>query len=74
MGFLFETADLGPSGLPEASLDALREQAGEAAPGLLTAGFNLALDRQVALPGPTPLDRVVVLGIGGSALGARTVH
>jgi glucose-6-phosphate isomerase len=74
MGFLFEIAELGPSGLPEANLGALSERAEAAAPQLLAAGFNSALERPPELPARTPMDRVVVLGIGGSALGARTVH
>ena len=38
------------------------------------AGFSTALDDGDALPAATAADRVVVLGIGGSALGARCVH
>ncbi|MHC4225043.1 MAG: hypothetical protein ACYSUN_13705, partial [Planctomycetota bacterium] len=74
MGYLFETADLGPSGLPEADLRILLERAEAAAPDLSAAGFNAALDGSIELPGRTPMDRIVVLGIGGSALGTRTVH
>ncbi|MHC4959467.1 MAG: hypothetical protein ACYTGN_13965 [Planctomycetota bacterium] len=66
MGFTYEVAEGG-------SEPAL-ERADEAAARLADASFVADLSAGHALPGPTSMDRVVVLGIGGSALGARTVH
>jgi len=74
MGFLLETADLRGTNLDLDRLARLREQADAAAPTLAEAAFCAALDRGSPLPDAVDADRVVVLGIGGSALGARAVH
>ena len=75
MGLVSEAADLAATGLPAPDLRRLEGEADRAAAGLPQAGFCTALDRA---PPPPPLaadaGRVVVLGIGGSALGARAVH
>lgn len=75
MGTRFERAGLAGTGLDPAALAELEERATDAAPALADAGFCLDLDRARDLPGRAEgVDRVVVLGIGGSALGARCVH
>lgn len=70
MGFLLETS---ANGGDVASLAGRADAAARALPG---TGFCRDLDaKKAALPAPPAgCDRVVVLGIGGSALGARTVH
>ena len=72
MGIRCEWADLNGTGIDG---EAVRRRARELdRAAVATAGFATALDREDALPAPTAADRVVVLGIGGSALGARCVH
>ena len=68
MGLTYEVA--------ESSLDAsrLEARADAASAALADVAFVRVLDRDFGLPGRTKADRVVVLGIGGSALGTRTVH
>ena len=53
--------------------DELLTAAAGAAPALGGIGFCEALDTDFGLPGRSGADRVVVLGIGGSALGSRAV-
>ncbi|MHC4974120.1 MAG: glucose-6-phosphate isomerase [Planctomycetota bacterium] len=74
MGFVCETADLAATGLEAAELARLEREADRAAADLPEAGFCAALNRAPAPPPAADTDRVVVLGIGGSALGARAVH
>jgi glucose-6-phosphate isomerase len=74
MGFIYEAAALGGTGLAPEQVEALRKRADEAAGGLADIGFVKDLSRGYELPAATDADRVVVLGIGGSALGARAVH
>jgi len=72
MAIRCEWSDLGGSGIDAATW---RRRAHELdRDAVVQAGFALDLDRAYALPPPTASDRVVVLGIGGSALGARCVH
>ena len=70
MGMVFEAAKLRE--LPD--LARVRDAAGRAAAALPAEGFAAALERTADLPPPTAAERIVVLGIGGSALGARAVH
>ncbi|MHC4549515.1 MAG: glucose-6-phosphate isomerase [Planctomycetota bacterium] len=74
MGLVLETADLAGTGLEERDLRAWQEAAGRAAAALPRVGFSAALDRAPAPLAAAAGARVVVLGIGGSALGARAVH
>jgi glucose-6-phosphate isomerase len=75
MGFVCETADLAATELEAAELARLEREADRVAGDLPQEGFCAALDRAPALPpAAAQADRVVVLGIGGSALGARAVH
>jgi len=75
MGFVCEAADLAATGLDIAELQRLEGAADRAAADLPQLGFLEALDGAPTLPAPAAGgDRVVVLGIGGSALGARAVH
>jgi glucose-6-phosphate isomerase len=75
MGFVCEAADLAATGLEAADLRRLEREADRAAADLPQVGFGAALDRAPAPPAPAADgERVVVLGIGGSALGARAVH
>ena len=67
MGFVYEEAVTADDG-------GLSERADEASRALASAAFCKALDDAPAPPLVTSMDRVVVLGIGGSALGARCVH
>jgi glucose-6-phosphate isomerase len=72
MGIRCEWADLSGTGIDR---DTWLRRAGEVNRDAVSgAGFATDLDRDYALPRTTPADRVVVLGIGGSALGARCVH
>ncbi len=74
MGLFYEPARL-PGATPAAGeVEALVRKADAAADRLADLGFCRALDRPSALPSRADADRVVVLGIGGSALGARSVH
>ncbi|MHC4849555.1 MAG: hypothetical protein ACYTEG_14015, partial [Planctomycetota bacterium] len=55
--------------------DAWLRRAGELnSDRIANAGFATDLGRNYAMPPATAADRVVVLGIGGSALGSRCVH
>jgi glucose-6-phosphate isomerase len=74
MGFLYETADLAGTGLDRDRLAALEGRAAGAVESLARAGFATDLERRGGHPGRTDCERVAVLGIGGSALGARSVH
>lgn len=75
MGFTCEMAALSPDGTTRAELSALQARADRAAAQLPNAGFAAALDGEIAAehPSVTDAERVVVLGIGGSALGARAL-
>lgn len=74
MGFVYEAADPAAARLDAAEGRRLAQAADREAADLPQAGFGLALDRAPAPPPAAGTDRVVVLGIGGSALGARAVH
>ena len=74
MGFSYEAASLAPTGLDPSALARLEAEADRAAAHLPGAAFVADLARPVALPPRAKADRVVVLGIGGSALGTRAVH
>ena len=77
MGIVYEsslTAHKDSNAETRAEFTALLRQADQAAPELGRMGFCQALGAGFGLPAPTGMDRVVVLGIGGSALGARCVH
>ncbi|MHC4954397.1 MAG: glucose-6-phosphate isomerase [Planctomycetota bacterium] len=75
MGIRCEWARLEGTGLSGEEWEAAVREADAAADAVTSAGFATDLDRaSEALPPATSLDRVVVLGIGGSALGARCVH
>lgn len=74
MGILLETARLEGTGIDARLLADLERAAGEASPSLRQVGFCTDLDEERHLPGQTRAERVVVLGIGGSALGTRCVH
>ena len=72
MGIRCEWADLNGTGIDRDAW--LERAAGVDLAALSGAGFATDLDRAYAMPPATPADRVVVLGIGGSALGTRCVH
>ncbi|MCZ6574032.1 MAG: glucose-6-phosphate isomerase [Planctomycetota bacterium] len=72
MGLLYERALLDGTGLDADAVRRLEQQAGKACAGLGQAPFSLHLDGP--LPQASAAQRVVVLGVGGSALGARAVH
>ncbi len=74
MGFVYEAASLATTGLDPAAVAGLEAQANLAAARLPAAAFVADLARAPALPPRADADRVVVLGIGGSALGTRAVH
>jgi len=77
MGIRCEWARLEGTGLSSEEWEAATREADAAGEAVRQAGFATALDDEAnyaGLPGRTVLDRVVVLGIGGSALGARCVH
>ena len=77
MGIVYEPAASGRKIGNDANagkFEALRSQAAGAAPSLADEGFARALDLEFGLPGRSGADRIVVLGIGGSALGSRAVH
>jgi len=77
MGIRCEWARLEGTGLSVEEWEAATREADAAADAVRNAGFATALDDEenyAALPRRTVLDRVVVLGIGGSALGTRCVH
>jgi len=77
MGIRCEWARLEGTGLSVEEWEAAIRKADAAGDAVRNAGFATALDDEAntsGLPDQTPLDRVVVLGIGGSALGARCVH
>jgi len=69
-----ETASAGAGAPVPAEFSDLLARAGTRAPGLAGAGFAHSLSLPHPLPGRADAERVVVLGIGGSALGARSVH
>jgi len=69
-----ETASAGAGALVPAAFPDLLARAGRRAPDLARAGLAAALGHPGGFPGRTDAERVVVLGIGGSALGARSVH
>ena len=74
MGVQSAWASLDGTGLEDQTIDAGQERA-RAADGRVTgAPFAVDLDAGHELPSRTSADCVVVLGIGGSALGARCVH
>jgi len=74
MGFLLETAQLDGTGLDPAALERGLARADSAAARIPGAPFAVDLDRPHALPSRADAERIVVLGIGGSALGTRVVH
>jgi glucose-6-phosphate isomerase len=74
MALRYEPASLLGTGVSEEEVRALVAEADRAAPSLRTEAFCAALDRGPPPPPPSRAERVVVLGIGGSALGARAVH
>ena len=74
MGFVYEAADPSATGLDPSDWRRLEAEADRAAVELPQVGFCAALDRAPAPPPAIATGRVVVLGIGGSALGARAVH
>ena len=75
MGIRCEWARLEGTGLSAEELETVVREAEAAGHTVRDAAFAQDLDLDHGdLPAPTSLDRVVVLGIGGSALGARCVH
>ena len=73
MGLSYEPARL-PGATPDAGeVEAFVRKADAAADRLADVGFCQALDHPSAVPSRADADRVVVFGIGGSALGARSV-
>ena len=74
MGIRCEWASLDGTGVARDEWLSLAQAAAKASGAVAEAGFATALDRDDPMPPPTAVDRVVVLGIGGSALGARCVH
>ncbi len=74
MGITYETASLEHTGLDPAAVAALGEEADRALDAVTAAAFVRDLETPVDLPPRTDADRIVVLGIGGSALGTRCVH
>lgn len=77
MGIAYEPAASGRTIGNDADagkFEALRAQAAGAASALADEGFARALDLKFGLPARSGADRIVVLGIGGSALGSRAVH
>jgi len=74
MGIRYEAARIEGTGIDAGDLRALLADADRSAPALPSEAFAAALDRAPSPPPRARADRVVVLGIGGSALGARAVH
>jgi len=74
MGITYEPASLEPTGIDPSDVAALAAEADAARDAVTAAPFVADLENDFEPPGRAGADRVVVLGIGGSALGARCVH
>ena len=73
VGFVLQTSDPSTSGVAEGALKEFLERAEQASSRLADISFVADLSVERTLPSITSLDRVAVLGIGGSALGSRCV-
>ncbi len=74
MGIVYEEAAAPEAVLPRQDRERWQAAAVRAAATLPSIAFCAELDRAPPPPSRASADRVVVLGIGGSALGARALH
>ncbi|MGQ0612740.1 MAG: glucose-6-phosphate isomerase [Planctomycetaceae bacterium] len=74
MGIVYEEATAPEAVLPQKARERWRAAAARAASSLPSAAFCAELDRTPPPTSRASADRVVVQGVGGSALGARAIH